>query len=129
MQNTGATAPHPLGDIASGSFVGSRNGSVPAAEIHGLTVPQDEGKEFNEKALPAKGHQSDDGEDEDINALIEDLESDDEGADIEEEEEVAAGAARNIPEELLMTSASIGLTTEEVLARRKKFGLNQMKGM
>jgi H+-transporting ATPase len=79
--------------------------------------------------LPAKGHQSDDGEDEDINALIEDLESDDEGADIEEEEEVAAGAARNIPEELLMTSASIGLTTEEVLARRKKFGLNQMKGM
>ena len=64
-----------------------------------------------------------------MDALIEELESQDGGADYDqEEEEVAAGSARNIPEELLMTDTRVGLTSDEVLARRKKFGLNQMKG-
>lgn len=39
-----------------------------------------------------------------------------------------AGAARVVPEELLQTDTRIGLTSSEVLSRRKKYGLNQMKG-
>ncbi|KAK9471824.1 uncharacterized protein V1510DRAFT_181467 [Dipodascopsis tothii] len=63
--------------------------------------------------------------DEDIDALIDDLES--EEAIIEEEEDAAPGAsARPVPEELLQTDPRYGLTNDEVLARRKKFGLNQM---
>lgn len=70
-----------------------------------------------------------DEEDEDIDALIEELESQDgDNADYEEEEAQAAGGARLIPEELLQTDTRIGLTSSEVLLRRKKFGLNQMKG-
>lgn len=83
-----------------------------------------------EKALPHKkaGVPEDDEDDEDIDALIEDLQSQDGGMDFDEEEEVAAGAARNVPEELLMTDPRHGLSSTEVLARRKKYGLNQMKG-
>jgi len=65
-------------------------------------------------------------EDEDIDALIEELESQD--AAIDEEEDVTQpGGARTVPEELLQTSTRIGLTSAEVTQRRKKYGLNQMK--
>lgn len=65
-------------------------------------------------------------EDEDIDALIDDLESDD-GHVLEEEEEVAPGAsAKPVPEELLNTDTRTGLTSEQVDARRRKYGLNQM---
>jgi H+-transporting ATPase len=68
-------------------------------------------------------------EDEDIDQLIEDLESQDgENADYEEEEAQQPGGARIIPEELLQTDTRIGLTSAEVLIRRKKFGENKMKG-
>lgn len=68
----------------------------------------------------------DEDEDEDIDALIEELESQDAG--VEEEEEVSQpGNARTIPEEMLNTSTTTGLTATEVLARRKKYGMNQMK--
>ena len=68
-------------------------------------------------------------EDEDIDQLIEDLESQDgENADYEEEEVQQPGGARLIPEELLQTDTRIGLTSSEVLIRRKKFGENKMKG-
>lgn len=71
-----------------------------------------------------------DEEDEDIDALIEDLESQDAAIDYEDDEGApAAGAARVVPEELLQTDTRLGLTSSEVLSRRKKFGLNQMKGM
>jgi H+-transporting ATPase len=67
-----------------------------------------------------------DEEDEDMDALIEELESQD--ANVEEEEETAvAGGARSIPEELLQTSTRTGLTTQEVQQRLKKYGRNQMK--
>ncbi len=46
---------------------------------------------------------------------------------IEEEEEVAAGGARIIPEDMLQTDTRVGLTSDEVLQRRRKYGLNQMK--
>ena len=67
-------------------------------------------------------------DDEDIDALIDELQSnhnlDDE--DDEVEEAVAAGQARPVPEELLQTDPSYGLTSDEVTKRRKKYGLNQM---
>jgi H+-transporting ATPase len=67
-------------------------------------------------------------EDEDIDALIEDLESQDGHVfDEEEEENAGPGAGRVIPEDMLQTDTRSGLTNEEVLQRRKKYGLNQMK--
>ncbi|KAL5405888.1 plasma membrane H+-ATPase [Paraphaeosphaeria minitans] len=86
-------------------------------------------REYDEKALPSKVNQvvDDEEEDEDIDALIEELESQDAGVDYDEEEEVQAGTARVVPEELLQTDVRVGLTASEVISRRKKFGLNQMK--
>ncbi|EDO17118.1 hypothetical protein Kpol_1025p39 [Vanderwaltozyma polyspora DSM 70294] len=68
-------------------------------------------------------------EDEDIDALIEDLQSNhggDDDDDESEDEHVAAGEARVIPEEMLQTDPSYGLSSDEVARRRKKYGLNQM---
>lgn len=79
-------------------------------------------------AAKAKPVAEDDDEDEDIDALIEDLESHDgHGAFEEEEEEVSAATGRVVPEDMLQTDSRIGLTESEVLARRRKYGLNQMK--
>ncbi|KAF1961507.1 plasma-membrane proton-e [Byssothecium circinans] len=108
-ERTGATPPNHLGT------------SVPSGQIHE--------KEYNEKSLPPKnGLAEEEEEDEDIDALIEDLESQDAAIDYEDEEGApAAGAARVIPEELLQTDTRTGLSSSEVTSRRKKFGLNQMK--
>lgn len=65
-------------------------------------------------------------EDEDIDALIQDLESQDGHID-EEEEEGQPGMGRSVPEELLQTDTRLGLTEADVIARRRKYGLNQMK--
>jgi magnesium-transporting ATPase (P-type) len=46
---------------------------------------------------------------------------------LEEEEEVVVGAGRVIPEDMLQTDTRVGLTSEEVIQRRRKYGLNQMK--
>lgn len=62
----------------------------------------------------------------DMDALIEDLESQDGHMD-DEEEEVQPGGGRVVPEDMLQTDTRVGLTESEVLARRKKYGLNQMK--
>lgn len=84
---------------------------------------------YDEKIVPKPEFEEDDDEDEDIDALIEELESQDGGnADYEDEEAQQPGGARLIPEELLQTDTRIGLVSGEVLLRRKKFGLNQMKG-
>ncbi|KAL2202173.1 plasma-membrane proton-e [Sarocladium strictum] len=80
-------------------------------------------------APPAKpAPVDDDDEDEDIDALIDDLQSQD-GHEFEEEEEEAAspGGGRTVPEDMLKTDSRVGLTESEVEARRRKFGLNQMK--
>ncbi|KAH7153063.1 hypothetical protein EDB81DRAFT_868266 [Dactylonectria macrodidyma] len=69
---------------------------------------------------------ADDDEDEDIDALIEDLESED-GHIEDEEEEVQPGGGRVVPEDMLQTDSRVGLTESEVIARRRKYGLNQMK--
>lgn len=100
-----------------------------------LTHAQDEKREYQHGAqeekttIPSKGLEHEEEEpDEDIDALIEELESQDAAIDYEDEEEVQAGAARNVPEELLQTDTRLGLTSAEVVNRRKKYGLNQMKG-
>ena len=66
------------------------------------------------------------GEDQALNALIMDLESVD-GYQMEDEKEVDATQEGPIPEEYLETDRNMGLTNQEVLARRKKFGPNLMK--
>jgi H+-transporting ATPase len=101
--------------------------SAPAGTESGANFNEKEhldDKEVNQPPPAAK--EEDEEEDEDIDALIEELESQD-GAIDDEDEEVQAGGARNVPEELLQTSTRTGLSTGEVTTRRKKYGLNQMK--
>ena len=64
--------------------------------------------------------------DEDIDALIEELESQDGHGDDEEEGEEQAGGGRSVPEDMLRTDSRAGLTEAEVQTRRRKYGLNQM---
>ncbi|SCW01007.1 LAFE_0D03026g1_1 [Lachancea fermentati] len=79
------------------------------------------------KEKPVAPAESDE-EDDDIDALIDELQSHHGGVADEEsdDENVAAGEARPVPEELLQTDPSFGLTSDEVQRRRKKYGLNQM---
>jgi len=107
------------------------------AESHGTTQvfnTQTESGKFDEKhhvSDPEKEKvkpEEEDDDDEDIDALIEDLESQDgHGEEEDEEEGQAPGGARVIPEDMLQTDTRIGLTDQEVVARRRKYGLNQMK--
>lgn len=69
----------------------------------------------------------DEDEDEDMDALIDDLESQDGHIEEEEEEDPTGAGARIVPEDLLQTNTRMGLTEAEVHARRKKYGMNQMK--
>ncbi|KAI1844150.1 hypothetical protein JX265_002924 [Neoarthrinium moseri] len=103
-----------------------------AAAAPALSTNIESGK-FDEKdrpveSVPAKKAEAEEDEDEDIDALIEDLESQDGAAvDEEEEEESSPHTGRVVPEELLQTDSRIGLTSDEVTQRRRRFGLNQMK--
>lgn len=67
----------------------------------------------------------DESDEEDLDALIEELESADPDAEIEEE--IEALGVKGVPEELLQTDTKYGLSEPEVSQRRKKYGLNQMK--
>jgi H+-transporting ATPase len=115
VQNTGATPPNHLGT------------NVPSGHL-------DEKREYgdNKETAPPppamKGVGEEEEEDEDIDALIEELESQDAAVDYEDDEVAQPGGARNVPEDLLQTDTRMGLTDSEVQSRRKKFGLNQMKG-
>ncbi|KAE9965556.1 plasma membrane H+-ATPase [Venturia inaequalis] len=94
----------------------------------GTNVPSSELQEKKEYGNTEKKPViEDEEEDEDMDALIEELESQDQHIEDEDEEEAVAGAARTIPEDQLQTSTRDGLTSSEVVARRKKYGLNQMK--
>jgi H+-transporting ATPase len=75
-----------------------------------------------------KGVGEEEEDEEDMDALIEELESQDAAIDYEDEEVAAPGGARVVPEDLLQTDTRMGLTSSEVTSRRKKFGMNQMKG-
>lgn len=67
----------------------------------------------------------DDDEDEDIDQLILDLQSNAAGDD-EESDEEEQGSFKAVPEELLQTDPTTGLSEDEIVKRRKKYGLNQM---
>ncbi|KAJ9295294.1 hypothetical protein DTO271G3_6117 [Paecilomyces variotii] len=107
-------------------YVGSTRlgAEVPARDFDGVTERKQIEPTTNEKQLPLDDN---DEEDEDMDALIEELESQDGHIDQEDEADNEPGGARPVPDELLQTDTRIGLTDAEVLLRRKKFGLNQMK--
>ena len=67
----------------------------------------------------------DDDEEEDMDALIEELESLDPDQDIEEAVQDRLSGA--VPEEFLQTDTRTGLSEPEVIARRKKWGLNELR--
>jgi len=70
----------------------------------------------------------DEEEDEDMDALIDELESQDGHAEEEEgEDDQSPATGRIVPEDQLQTDTRIGLTEAEVVTRRKKWGPNQMK--
>lgn len=75
-----------------------------------------------------EGTPLDEEDDEDIDQLIDDLESQDGHEEEVDEGDAAPGSsARPVPEDLLQTDTRTGLTAAEVEQRRKKYGLNQMK--
>lgn len=122
------TPPNHLGtNVPSGDFDGAT--SAPVAHDPEKTGHHHE-DHHDAPAAPTpvkkEGAGDDDEEDEDMDALIDELESQD-GAAEEEEEVVEAGGARPVPEEMLNTDTRQGLSDAEVTARRKKYGLNQMK--
>jgi H+-transporting ATPase len=106
-------------NIESGGFDEKRAHDAPAPAVHeGGAAP------------PPKKVAEEEDEDEDIDALIEDLESEDgHQHEDEEDEQVGSGTTRAkvVPEELLQTSTVSGLTEAEVTNRRRKYGYNQMK--
>ena len=124
-----------MADIATGAHHGEHStttssGTTPPNHLgHNVPSGQFDGNHDHEKM----GHHNEkapveDEDDEDMDALIDDLESQDGHVeDAEEEEETVAGGARPVSEEMLQTDTRIGLTESEVSARRKKYGLNQMK--
>lgn len=67
-----------------------------------------------------------DDEDDDIDQLVLDLQSNLGGDDEESDGEDDGASFKAVPEELLRTDPATGLSDDEVTKRRKKFGLNQM---
>ena len=108
--NTSSDAPNHLGtNIESGNF-DEKSGHDTATDPATTKKPVE-----------------DEEEDEDMDALIDELESQDGHQEEEEEEQDSPGTGRIIPEDQLQTDTRIGLTESEVHARRKKYGMNQMK--
>lgn len=107
---TNSTPQHLNTDIESGNF--NEKQDAPA------------GTNQHSKAKPID---DDEEEDEDMDALIDELESQDGHLEDEEEEDNTPGGGRVIPEDQLQTDTRTGLTEAEVHIRRKKYGLNQMK--
>ena len=107
---TNSTPQHLNTDIESGEF--NEKHDAPADTVQHTKKPVDDDEE----------------EDEDMDALIDELESQDGHLEEEEEEaEGTPGGGRVIPEDQLQTDTRTGLTEAEVHIRRKKYGLNQMK--
>src|SRR2546421_5298392 len=95
----------------------------PSAGVDG-PLPNGDDEEISEKKFRSS---SDDEEEENMNALIEELESQDPEPAVVEEDFTNPTATRVVPEEFLNTDTRVGLEEWDVIARRKKFGLNQMK--
>ena len=121
--NTG----HPQGEDVPPNHLGT---SVPSGGLDNNGAGAEKaaqqppaGSSDEKKPVP----EDDDEEEEDMDALIEELESQDHHGFEEEDEVAEPGGARPVPEELLQTDTRTGLTDSEVTSRRKKYGLNQMK--
>ena len=117
------TPDHLRTSIPSGGLAGAHQTGSRDIESHGIS----HGEPTHTMSEKEKGPAPPDAEeeDEDIDALIAELESED--GELDEEEEAEPGmSAKPIPEELLNTDTRKGLTSQEVLDRRRKFGLNQM---
>lgn len=115
MAESGATGTHPTESSESPDHLNTKIESGNFDEKH------DAAAHFQKPA-------SEEEEDEDMDALIDELESQDGHAeDDENEEEATPGGGRVVPEDQLQTDTRIGLTDAEVHARRKKYGMNQMK--
>jgi len=114
------------------SATGNHTGAISHDNPNHLNTTIEPGA-FDEKTgshepVSTKVPLQDEEEDEDIDALIDELESNDGHVDDEEEEQTAGpGAGRTIPEDQLQTDTRIGLTEQEVQHRKKKYGLNQMR--
>ena len=118
------TPDHLRTTIPSGGLTSHDAGAHRTVDTHEHGISHDApAQHFNEKEkAPAPAEEE---QDEDIDALIAELESED--GVIDEEEEAEPGmSARPIPEELLNTDTRKGLTSQEVLERRKKYGRNEM---
>lgn len=78
--------------------------------------------------LEKRGHEVDKEEDseQDLDVLIHELESADSDIEVDDEKETA-DSKPVIPSQLLQTDPALGLTTPEVIQRRRKYGLNQLK--
>jgi H+-transporting ATPase len=111
----------------AGSTHSSPIKSEPQVRVSVHNIPLDERPDvlFTPRRASRKDKE-DDEEDEDLDALIEELESLDPDDELNAEVETVAGA-RSVPEELLQTDTRVGLIEPEVIARRKKYGLNQMR--
>jgi magnesium-transporting ATPase (P-type) len=116
---------------SNGSDAGSSdahpNKSEPQLQVSVHHLPPDERPDvlFTPRRASRK-EKDDEDEDEDLDALIEELNSLDPEDKLEDDVETVLGA-RNVPEELLQTDTCVGLIEPEVIARRKKYGLNQMR--
>ena len=75
---------------------------------------------------PTEGQPIEDEQDEDIDALIDELESV-AGDDPEEDDPSSGHSSRPIPDEILNTDTRIGLTNQMVEVRRRRYGMNQMR--
>ena len=98
-----------------GSSRSSPDKSDPQVQVSVHDVPVDEKPDVMFTPRRASRKEKDDDDEEE--AL---------DAELEAEIETVAGT-RSVPEELLQTDTCVGLIEPEVVARRKKYGLNQMR--
>jgi H+-transporting ATPase len=112
---------------------GTHSSNTSSENPHHLSTNIESGT-FDEKSpvhhddTATKEAPAEEEEDEDMDALIDELESQDGHAEDEEEgEAVSPGTGRVVPEDQLQTDTRIGLTEAEVHTRRKRYGMNQMK--
>jgi hypothetical protein len=118
MAETGAHSSNTSSDAPNHLNTNIESGNFDEKDHHDTTDPTTVKKPIGD----------DDEEDEDMDALIDELESQDGHQEEDEgETEATPGGGRVVPEDQLQTDTRVGLTESEVLARRKKYGMNQMK--
>lgn len=100
---------------------GRREDPIAQTQLDGLNTFLSGGGAYEKKQPP-----TDEAEEEDIDFLIDELESVGDMHDIEELSDDSQSISA-VPDELLGTNPICGLTDGEVVVRRKRYGLNKMK--